>query len=73
MKTSYEVKGLKTRLRQAVADSNMSLVDISRKSGVSRGCLWSYLVNNTNPSVYTLARLAITLGVSTDWLLGVDQ
>ena len=73
MKTSYKVNGLNMRLKQAVADSNLSMADISRRSGVSRSCIWSYLIAGNNPSVYTLARLAVVLHVSTDWLLGVTE
>lgn len=71
MRTSYKVDGFNNRLRQAVADSNRTLSDISHSSGVTRGCLWSYLTGDVNPSIYTLARLATTLNVSSDWLLGI--
>lgn len=71
MNKGYVVKGLNQRLRQAVADSNLTMTEIEKKSGVSRGMMWSYLVAGNNPSVWSLARLAETLNVSSDWLLGL--
>ena len=73
MMRRYVVDGLSTRLRQAVADSYMSLEEIKVKTGISRSCLWYYLINEKNPSVYSLTQLAKTLNVSTDWLLGLKE
>ena len=73
MKKLNKVQGLRCRLKQAVADSNLSMTDISRKSGLSRSRLWSYLIDDVSPSVYSLARLSKTLDVSSDWLLGLKE
>lgn len=72
IKKRYRIEGFRKRLMQAVADSNKTLVEISKQSGVSRGLLWAYLQDDTNPSIFTLAKLAETLEVSTDWLLGIE-
>lgn len=73
MNKGYRVEGFKDRLRNVVADSDMTIVEISRKSGISRSVLWSYMVAGNNPSVYSLKRLALTLNVSADWLLGIEE
>ena len=73
MMRRYIVDGLSKRLRQAVADSFLSIESISNKTGISRSCLWYYLTNEKNPSVYSLAQLAKVLNVSTDWLLGLKE
>lgn len=71
MKTSFKVEGLDRRLKTAIANSNLTVTDVQRKSGVSRSTMWGYMFGGVNPSVYTLKRLAITLKVSTDYLLGL--
>lgn len=73
MMTRYIINGLDKRLREAVADSDMTIVDIARKSGVRRDYVWQYLMNYRNPGVYQLLRLAKVLNVSTDWLLGLKE
>ena len=73
MMTRYIIKDLDKRLREAVADSNMTIVDIARKSGVRRDYVWQYLMNYRNPGVYQLLQLAKVLNVSTDWLLGLKE
>lgn len=66
------VKGFTERLNKAIWDSNKDLTLISKQSGVSRSLLWSYQ-NGILPKCDNLAKLAITLNVSTDWLLGIDK
>ena len=73
MKERYIVNGLHIRLRQAVADSNMTLTDIERKTGVRRDALWGYLNNHRTPTLYPLIRLSKVLNVSTDYLLGLGD
>ena len=72
MKTSYKVDGFDRRLKNAIAKSNLSVTDVQRKSGVSRSTIWGYIFDGVNPSIYTLKRLAITLNVSADYLLGIE-
>ena len=72
MRTSYKVDGFDRRLKTAIAESNLSVTEVQRKSGVSRSNMWSYMFDGVNPSVYTLKRLAITLNVSADYLLGIE-
>lgn len=71
MKKIYRVDGLRDRLEDAIFSSGMDINEISRKSGVSRALLWAYRFDGKQPSCYSLMRLAKTLNVSTDWLLGI--
>ena len=64
------IEGFTDRFNQAIWDSNKDLSLISRQSQVSRGAIWSYQ-NGAIPKADNLARLAIVLNVSTDYLLGV--
>lgn len=73
MKRIYQVDGLRDRLEDAIFSSGMDISEISRKSGVSRNLLWAYRFDNKQPSCYSLMRLAKTLNVSTDWLLGLEK
>ena len=70
MNKGYRIKGFDRRLKRAIADSNLTLTDICRKSGVSRSNLWAYCQGG-NPSIYSLKRLAVTLNVTSDYLLGI--
>lgn len=73
-KTSYKlVHGFTWRLEQAIWGCGMDLSEISRRSGVSRSLIWSYRFEGIMPNGYNLARLAGTMNVSSDWLLGLSK
>lgn len=73
MKTRYyKVDGFDRRLKTAIANSNLSVTDVQRKSGVSRSNMWGYMFDGVSPSAYTVMRLAIALNVSADYLLGIE-
>lgn len=65
--------GFSDRLNEAIWKSDMDLSEICVRSKVSRSCLWSYRYTGIQPPAWALARLAVTLGVSTDWLLGIER
>lgn len=73
MKNIYQVDGLRDRLEEAIFASGMDLTEISKRSGISRTLIWSYRFDGKQPSCYSLVRLAKTLNVSTDWLLGMEK
>lgn len=73
MKTRYyRVDGFDRRLKTAIANSNLTVTEVQRKSGVSRSNMWGYMFDGVSPSAYTVKRLAITLNVSADYLLGIE-
>lgn len=66
------VEGFTDRLKQAIWDSDTDIVVISKQTGISRSVIWSYQ-NGVLPKCDNLAKLAICLNVSADWLLGINQ
>ena len=64
------INGLSDRLNKAIWNSNKDNTQIAKEAKLSAGNLWKYR-NGLTPSVPTLMRLATTLNVSTDWLLGL--
>ena len=67
------IEGFAERLNEAIWESGMSDTEICHKTGISRSCLWSYRYTATMPPSGTLARMAVVLNVSTDWLLGIRR
>ena len=67
------IYGFSDRLNEAIWKSNLDLSEICRRSKVSRSCLWSYRYTGIQPPAWALARLAVALNVSTDWLLGLRE
>lgn len=66
------MRGFEKRLEKAVISSGMSDTLICKRADISRMQLWEYLNNMRKPSLETLAKLAVALDVSTDWLLGLE-
>lgn len=65
------IEGFRDRLEQAIFDSGLSLNEICTRAQIGRNNLWSYRWAGVTPSCDKLRKLAITLNVSTDWLLGL--
>lgn len=70
-KERVKIEGFSERLNEAIWASDMGDSEISRKTGISRSCLWSYRYTATMPPSGNLAKLAVVLNVSSDWLLGI--
>ncbi len=66
------IEGFTERFNQAIWESDKDLSQISKQTNISRSCLWSYQ-NGILPKCDNLARLAIVLNVSADWLLGIKK
>lgn len=64
-----EAKSLGTRLRATRDAKNLSQEDLARRVGCTVGHIGKIECGDTNGSVAMLARLAIVLGVSMDWLV----
>ena len=67
------LEGLQSRIGEAMANSNLDMREISRRSGISLASLYEYRDEGVQPKAYTLAKLAIVLHVSSDWLLGIKE
>ena len=67
------IDGLQDRFNQAVTDSGLSIADISKQTHICTGNLCRYFNEGLVPKVDNLAKLAVCLNVSTDWLLGLEN
>ena len=70
---TVRIAGFTDRLNEAVYKSNMDMSEIAKRSQISRQALQQYRIYGVTPKCDALARLAITLNVSTDWLLGLVE
>lgn len=70
-RTAY-LEGFTERFNKAIWESNKDITMISRQSKISRSVIWSYQ-NGVLPKCNNLAKLAIVLNVSTDYLLGIER
>lgn len=65
------------RLKEARTDKNMTQKELSEKSGVSTVMISAYERSNTNsgknPALNNIYAIATALGVSIDWLCGIDK
>lgn len=68
-----KIEGLIDRLNQAIEESDLSVREISKQSGIDRHLIWQYQNYVAMPSCFSIAKLAHTLGVSTDWLFGLTE
>lgn len=58
------------RLNMAIGESGLSLTEICRRAKIDRTNI-TYYMHGRLPSAKSLIGLALTLNVSTDWLLGL--
>ena len=73
MKSITIVQELNTKLEEAIQNSPLNLSQICERARISRHMLWQYRYEMITPSALVLARLALTLNVSTDYLLGISK
>ncbi len=74
IKTIKDVqKCYKNRLRDLVAESGKTQVQIAREMGISRKLLNMYLAGSITPNIYTTCRFCEYFGVSADYLLGMSE
>ena len=66
------VDGLTAKLEKAICDSPLTLTEICERAKISRHQLWEYRYYAVTPSALVLARLAVVLNISTDYLLGIS-
>lgn len=63
---------LTRRLGEALAASGMTQADLARATGIDRGSISLYLNGKYNPKADKLRRLAAALGVTPEWLSGIE-
>lgn len=64
---------MKTRFTQARADAGLSQVELAQKMGVSNVTINNWETGRREPSLKKLKKLSMLLGVSADYLLGIDR
>ena len=64
---------LNQRIRELRKARHWSQVELADKLGISKKSLSNWENNNIQPSIEMLMRLASSLNVSTDHLLGMDE
>ena len=63
--------GFQDRLIEAINNSNLDMAEISRRTGIAKTTLRSYRDEGIQPRALAIAKLAIVLNVSADYLLGI--
>lgn len=66
------IEGLHDKLEQAICKCPLTLTEICERAKISRHMLWQYRYAMITPSALVLARLAVVLNISTDYLLGIS-
>lgn len=64
---------VRDRLSQVMKERNISPGMLSIKTGISDRMIRNYLKGQFQPTGYSLKMLAQGLGVSSDWLLGLEE
>lgn len=64
---------LNQRIKELRTGLSISQVELSKKLGVSKQCISNWENDNIQPSIDMLVKLSKFFGVSTDYLLGIDD
>ena len=68
-KRARRLIGFSDRLERAIYASGLTCNEIAERVGCNRKAIYSYRDNESNPDVFTVAKLCCVLGVSADYLL----
>ena len=66
-------QGFADRLNEAIRAAGMIQIEVADASGCPRSNLSHWMNGHAEPGLFNLVRLATALGVSTDWLLGLQS
>lgn len=64
---------VRERLRYRRKNLDLNQTQLAQKTGLTQQEVSLYEKGDREPTIQTLARLAIGLGVSADWLLGLSD
>lgn len=62
-------RGFQHRLYDAWISSGLSLTELGRRTGLSRSCLYAYILGGSTPNITSFAKICAELHVSSDYLL----
>ena len=66
-------QGLSARLRSARTSAKLTQKDMAQKLSITRSAYTYYEMGHTQPDLDCLVKICRVLGVSADYLLGLDQ
>lgn len=73
MRKDKYIQGFGDRLLEAIEKKGLTQTEVARRMGLTgRSAIYKYTVCNQMPSCHMLSKMAVVLGVSTDWLLGIN-
>lgn len=61
------------RLNMVLYEQELSQADLDKRTGIGRANISRYVCNKQMPTVDSLIAICKTLGVSADWLLGLND
>lgn len=67
------MKVLADRIQQALEERNWGYRALARKTGLSENFIGMVANDRSNPTAPNVAAIAKALGVSADWLLGLED
>ena len=70
--TDKHIDGFEDRLQKAIGAMDMTYSEVCRKTGIGQSCMNGYINYGMMPNCLNLVRLSKLLGVSTDYLLGLE-
>lgn len=65
-------RGFALRLRLIVAAKELKLLHVAKKAGIDEWSIYKYAHGESLPNAYKIAKLTKALGVSADYLLGLE-
>lgn len=68
-----EIEEMNERLSRAMREKHITPGMLSIRTGISDRMIRNYLKGASQPGGYSLKMLARGLGVSVDWLLGIEE
>lgn len=67
-----KIEGLGKRIKELREKQGMKQMDLAEMTNIGRSSIGSYEIESETPTYVNLIKLAETLNVSTDYLLGYD-
>ena len=68
-----QIEGFDRRLLEAIENKGMTNRQVSLLLGIPYSCMNGYVNRGQLPSCKNLVKLSKLLGVTTDWLLGLEE
>ena len=69
----YSVDYLGDNIRKKLKEKNMTVNELTRKTGITERTLWSWIYRERNPKITTVLAVAYVLESTLDELLGGDE